>query len=237
MAQYYVPLHTTLFMPSGELEGLSAYFDCIPHYLFRTSSPRSSGTTTDTCVTSSAIRYGIDQSDILGRDREEAAEMLKNHLLWKSCTPDNLMSWTNSFLFAVQHAIWREETDRPASPPEKIYITSLDTRKTPRGAFLPATVLLEAFNIGSTGKLRHEYYHGEYLSQGTLSSNAIITTTLAELIDHGLYKLYPPFAEVRERDRLFLRVQQLRETFTETPEVPTDEEINNAQWLSAVCFI
>lgn len=224
-------------MPCGRLGGLSEYFDCIPHYLFRTSSPRSSGTTTRTFIASAAVKNHLDQSDILGRYWKEAVEMLKSHLLWQNRTDDNLTSWTNSFLFAAQHAIRREATDRPASTPESIYISILDTRKVPRGTFLPAVALLQAYNIESTGKLGHDYYYGEYLSQGRLSSDTIITTTLDKLIEYGLYELYPPFAEDSERRGLCLRVLQLRKTFTNTPTEPTDEEVKIAERISAGCFL
>lgn len=163
--------------------------------------------------------------------------MLKSHFLWQNRADDNLMSWTNSFLFAVQHAIRREETDRPASTPEQINISVLDTRKVSRKTFLPAVALLQAYNVESTGKLRHDYYYGEYLSQGKLSSDAVVTTTLGELIEYGLYELYPPFAEVSQRSRLCLRVLQLRETFTDTPKEPTDEEIKIAEKICVGCFL
>ncbi|KAI9788031.1 MAG: hypothetical protein M1835_002521 [Candelina submexicana] len=193
MAQDSEHLDTTVFMPHGRLGGLSEYLDCIPHYLFRTSSPRSNSTTTKTFtktfIASAAVKHHLDQSDILGRYWEEAVEMLKSHLLWQNRTNDNLTSWTNSFLFAAQHAIPREATDRPASTPESICISRLDTRKVPRGTFLPAVALLQAYNIESTDKLRHDYYYGEYLSQGRLSSDAIMTTTQDKLIAYGLYEL------------------------------------------------
>jgi hypothetical protein len=236
MAQDSEHLGTTVFMPHSGLGGLSEYVDCIPHYLFRTSSPRSCGTTTETCI-ASAVKHHLDQSDILSRDREEAVEMLESHFLWQNRMDDNLMSWTNSFLFAAQHAIHREATDRPASAPGSIYISILDTRQVPRGTFLPAVALLEAYNIESTGKLRRDYYYGEYLSQGRLSSDNIITTTLDKLIEYGLYRLYPPFAEVSERRRLCIRVLQLRQTFADTPKEPTHEEIEIAKTISVRCFL
>ncbi|OAL54019.1 hypothetical protein IQ07DRAFT_560609 [Pyrenochaeta sp. DS3sAY3a] len=237
MAQDIEHVDPTVFMPHGSLGGLSGYFDRIPHYLFRTSSPRSSGTTTETIVASAAVKHHLDQSDILGRYWEEAVEMLESHLLWQNRMDDNLMSWTNSFLFAAQHAIRREATDRPASAPESIYISILDTREFPRGTFLPAVALLQAYSIESTGKLRHDYYYGEYLSQGRLSGGTIMNTTLDKLIAHGLYRLYPPFADDSERSRLCLRVLQLRETFTDTPKESTHEEIKIAERISVGCFL
>jgi hypothetical protein len=131
MAKDCEGLDTTVFMPHGRLEGLSEYFDCVPHYLFRVSSPRSSGTTTHSLIESAAAKFNLDRSDVLGRPWEKAVDMLTSHLLWKNRTDDNLTSWTNSFLFAAQHAIRRQATDRPASKPESINITILNTRKVP----------------------------------------------------------------------------------------------------------
>ncbi|KAH7563710.1 hypothetical protein BM1_00757 [Bipolaris maydis] len=73
--------------------------------------------------------------------------------------------------------------------------------------------------------------------KGRLSSNTIITTTLDKLIEYGLYRLYPPFADVSERSRLCLRVLQLRETFTDILKEPTDEEVEIAQRISVGCFL
>jgi hypothetical protein len=105
MAQDYKHLDPTIFMPHSRLEGLSEYFNCIPHYLLRTSSPRSSSTTTKNLIASAAKKYGLDRSDILARHWEKAVEMLKSHLLWQNRTDNNLTSWTSSFLIAAQHAI------------------------------------------------------------------------------------------------------------------------------------
>jgi hypothetical protein len=207
MAKDCEGLDTTVFMPHGRLEGLSEYFDCVPHYLFRVSSPRSSGTTTHSLIESAAAKFNLDRSDVLGR------------------------------LFAAQHAIRRQATDQPASKPESINITILNTRKVPRGTFLPAVALLQAYNIESTGKLRHDYYHGEYLSQGRLYSDTIgTTTTLDNLTTYGLYELYPPFAEISQKTALCRRVLQLRETFMGIPKEPTNEEVAIAERISVCCF-
>ena len=219
-------------------EFLAQYFDSIPHYLFRTSSPRSNGSTSQTCVMSAAVKYDPNQDDLMARDKEEATEMLKMHLLWKDCANDNLVSWTSSLLFAVQHAIRRQATDRPASSPDSIYVTVLDTRKLPRNTFLPAIPLLQMMEIPSEGKLTHSFYHGEYLSQGKLDlcdSGATVRTTLEVLIRNGIYELYPPFADEGERTKLWRRVRDLRANFRRTPEAPSKAEIEHAERLSIAC--
>jgi hypothetical protein len=85
--------------------------------------------------------------------------------------------------------------------------------------------------------LGHDYYYGEYLLQGRLSSDTIITTTLDKLIEYSLYKLYPPFAEDLERRGLRLRILQPRKTFTNTLTEPTNKEVKIAERISAGCFL
>ena len=230
---------TTAFKPHDGLSGLAEYLDLVPHYLFRISSPRSSGMTTETSVVSEATKRGVDKGDILDQDREKAVKMLENHLLWRVNWNDNLMSWTSSFLFAMQHAIRREVTDIPSSAPESIQVWVLDARKVPRGSFLPAVALLRAYNIKSEGKLEHEYYYGEYLSQGRMNvpHDAMVMTTLKALVDHGLYKLYPPFAVETKKKQLCRRVLQLRDTFKHVPERPTREEVSLAEKICVGCFL
>jgi hypothetical protein len=97
--------------------------------------------------------------------------------------------------------------------------------------------LLQAYNIESTGKLRQDYYYSEYLSQGRLYSDTIVTTSLDKLIAYGLYKLYPPFAKVAQKRQLCLRVLQLRKTFRDTPKEPTDKDIMIAERIADSCFL
>lgn len=229
----------TVFEPRDSFQCLTRHSDHIPHYLIRTSSPRSSGVTTNALVASSAVEHKTSRVDIFSRDRQDAINMLESHLLWEARTNDNLVSWTSSFLFATQHAIRRERTDWPPSAPGSIYVSIVDTRKLPRGSFFPAVALLEAYNIKSKGKLKHDYYHGEYLSQGRMdvAGGAIVTTTLEALIDHGLYELYPPFADEAKKSLLYRRVLELRQSFKSTPEVPTPDEIRFAQAISVGCFL
>lgn len=121
------------------------------------------------------------------------------------------------------------------STPEKIHTSVLDTRELARETFLPAVALLQGYNMESMDELRYEYY-GEYLSQGRLSSDGVVTTTLGELIAYGLYNLYPPFADVVERNSFWSRVLQLRKAFTGPPKELIGEEVETAQTISQGCF-
>ncbi|KAF2867146.1 hypothetical protein BDV95DRAFT_611017 [Massariosphaeria phaeospora] len=232
----------TVFQPQGSFEDLVEHFDSIPHYLFRTSSPQSAGNTTETYIESEAVKLNLDQRDLLRLDRAKAVAMLRNHLLWsKNHRSDNLISWTSSFLFAVQHGIRRQATGHPYQEFSEIKISILDTRKVPRGTFLPAVALLNAYGFKSQGRLAHKYYCGEYLSQGRLDLGGergiMETTTLESFINHGLFELYPPFADKNYETLLCSRVLQLREVFRSPPEVPNSEEISLAQSISVGCFL
>lgn len=51
-----------------------------------------------------------------------------------------------------------------------------------------------------------------------------------------MYELYPRFAEVEERKKLWLRVQQFRKAFDYGTESLTKEEIEVAENISSHCF-
>jgi hypothetical protein len=229
----------TLFQPRNDPNRFDEHFDRIPRFLFRTWSPRSKGTTASTCVKSEAAKHKCPTTDILQLENITiAGKKLENHLCWEKKT-SNLVSWTSSFIFAIQHAIRMTTGARYQTPsePSEIRIAILDTRSVPRGSLLPAVALLEAFDIRSCGKLRHDYYYGEYLSQGCmdLSENRMSTMTLQVLIDHGLYDVYPAFAVEREKESLCKRVRFLRSLFRDSPKVPTREELSKVEAIANFC--
>ncbi len=215
MLTYTGDIRATLFVPSDDQPDISSHLDQIPRFLFRTHSPKSSGKTTPSFVqsTGSSHRY----VDVLHQNKIFAKAMIERHLtIWTPSKEDNFMSWTSSLLFALQHAIRREATDfNPESATEHVKISILDTSKVPRETFMPAVALLEAYNIPSCGKLRHDYYQGEYLSQGRLDipEGAMETTTLESLQRHGLFDFFPQFSDEEEKKRLCNRVRDLRLPF------------------------
>lgn len=233
----------TLFEPIGGLAHLNEHLDRVPRFLFRTYAPRTNGISNDTCMASAAVRNGLNKADVLRREPKDAAWMLENHLLWKDLGNDNLTSWTSSLLWCLQHAIRRSVTDKPRPSLSDIHVCVLSTRKVPRGTFLPAVALLKAFGIPDEGKLKHDYYRGEYLSQGEMNMTELerplsgTVTTLQNLIDHGLYELYPPFADEDQQTRLWLRVNDFRETFKQVPAPPTPIEIDTAYSIAHACFL
>jgi hypothetical protein len=226
-----------LFEPNGELQHLVTCFDQIPQYLFRTYAPASNGKSNEISIISSAVYQKKDSKDLLSLDTGRAASMLEDHLLWRKFHSDNLMSWTNSFLFAIQHGIHRHAKDWDHPKLSEIRICVLDTRKCPQGSFLPAVALLKTFRVPSSGKLSHDYYHGEFISQGVLTvPDRSVTTSLEALVENGLYRIFPPFADSDRKYQLYNRVVELRSTFSEPPVPTAVEDIERARLLAVSCF-
>lgn len=225
------------FEPQGDLQHLEKQFDRIPNVLYRTYSPQSSGCSNENWVISPATLYGSDEDkrDLLSFEKNTAASKLRQHLWWKGDGSDNLMSWTSSLIFAIQHALYRSKTDFRDVDKSLIHICVLDTRKVPRGAFLPAVALLRALNVPKDPKHKHEYYHGEYLSQGMLDiEKGSSTTSLGDLIKHGLYDLFPSFEN--ENRWLWKEVKGFRDRFRENPLEATEEELKLARSIAKSCF-
>lgn len=220
------------FQPSADLASLDRSLDYVPRYLFRAYIPRSNGSTTATAVVAPAANRSRPYSptpegdiDLLQLPREKAASILWNHLEWKNQPDDNLMSWTSSLFFAIQHGLYRrhKDGDRPAL--SEVRICVVDTRKFPRGAFVKDLDLMKAYvdnkDIGLYLKLRlgkAGYYYGEYLSQGRLDiENRSRHTSIGLLVELGLYDVEPRFQD--KQDILAKRVVELRQPFKLEPRI------------------
>ncbi|KAF2834314.1 hypothetical protein M501DRAFT_1061826 [Patellaria atrata CBS 101060] len=228
-----------LFEPRTNLRSLKAHFDKVPPYLFRTHCENSNGKSNEHAIISSAADIDSDCSDVMGQDEKKIAKMLMNHLLWKNRWDDNFMSWTSSFFFTVQLGLYRARTDRINRPTfDALFITVIDTRKCPQGTFLPAEAMCQAYQLPDEGKLTHRYYRGEYLSQSHLNIfQASKTVSFQDLIDHGLFDLFPEFGDQTSHDKLYHRVTFLRRNFTRSQKrSATDEEIRLAINLATSCF-
>ncbi|KAK1771475.1 hypothetical protein QBC33DRAFT_565639 [Phialemonium atrogriseum] len=106
-----------------------------------------------------------------------AADMLWNHMNWKDLKDDNLVSWTTSLIFAVQHGLRRVKMDRGKPDLSDVRICIVDTRDFPRGTFIKDLDILEAYSdlpdIRSFLRLRQsQYYFGEYSPRGVCRSLA-----------------------------------------------------------------
>lgn len=233
-----------LFEPGDRFRHLTDNYHATPQYLFRAFSPRSNGINSPTRIASAAVQFDRDTSDILTRDRDDAMIMLEEHLLWKNDDEDNLVSWTPSLIFALQLALYRAEKDIPPYPAERIYICMLPTRLFPDRTFMSARGLLEAYGVKNEEKLKHEYHDHEFLSQGEIrlpehgsATLAQFMTTFAQMKQHGLHDIFPPY-DPWEEPTLFIRVSELRTEFedAEGPMHPTMKEIHAAEAISTSCF-
>ncbi|TDZ67545.1 hypothetical protein CTRI78_v002786 [Colletotrichum trifolii] len=240
-----------LFRPEQNERALVADLANIPRYLFRVHAPSTRGRTTNNEVTSVAAldEYDYATSDMLSWDFEDAADMLRDHLTSWSREGDNLMSWSSSFLFALHYALYhiaRNATDNASNT--RIYV--VDTMGMAVGSFLPDLGLIDYFVYWDSGAppsmrlsklqwLRRstEYNFGEYLCQGTLSiAGRATSTSLQNLINHGLLGLVPELAEPNGRLELAKRVYSLREDLFSLPSRPTKVETRTALVIAQGCF-
>lgn len=184
----------------------------IPRYLFRTYSPKSDGATNPTWAMSVDASRGWEGCDVdlFAQDEDEVAYMLNQHLRWwpKDHCMDNLVSWTSSLLFALQHAIYKRQNPRDGSEWHEIQLCVIDTTKFPSGAFIRDIDLMRSF-AGINEKLDNQrqlregvrrprdtglYYFGEYLSQGALRvKDKCSIVSMDKIFDCGLSLLQPHF--------------------------------------------
>lgn len=242
----------TLFCPPPSLATKFANNDTVPPYLFRTFDTKSSGRNDGSVIASIASVLGSHESsriDILTLPQARATDLLHEHLTKKCFSgdeSDNLMSWTSSLLFAIQYAIWRSEIGQSSTANVKICV--VDTRKFPRGQFVQDICLLKAYHetarhMGDPARDffnfrlgRDEYYNGEYLSQGAVHlKDRSCTVSLNELIQAGLFQLYPDFAAAGSGRQWTNRVRELRQNWS-IEQRTTDQEIRHALCVARTCF-
>lgn len=138
------PNGPTLFYPPASLHDKSISLN-VPKYLFRTFDAASSGRNDQSTIASTASKYKSQdrtRTDILSLEKNEAARLLRIHLtkkLFEGGAQDNLMSWTSSFLVAIQYAIYRAHIGRRHESDVKIY--AVDTNKFPLGPKVKRTTI------------------------------------------------------------------------------------------------
>jgi hypothetical protein len=213
------------FRPGPDLPTLDRSLDYIPRYLFRTYVPTSNGSTNQSVVEAPGFNSVNGHVDLLRLPWDKAASMLWGHLEWTNRKDDNLMSWTSSLLFAVQHGHYRHRTDKDKPDYSDIRICIVDTRKFPRGTFAKDLELMKVFlgddKVRSFRNMRlghGGYYFGEYLSQGRLNiESRSAHTSLRLLLDMGLYDLEPRFQHEESGLPNAKRVVALRQPFKASP--------------------
>ena len=223
-----VPAGPTLFYPPANNISQFLHFEYLPQYLFRTFDSGSSGTNNESVIASQASTARPpkrERIDLLTLSKSEVIESLRMHFE-KGCFDanytDNLMSWTSSFLFAIQYAIWRNQWRSKWD----IKICVVDTRLFAEGQFAGAAWLIESFQpihrmrASIRKSFQHhlgdsEYYNGEYLSQGRVHiANRSCVTSLKLLEEAGLFQLYPDL-NVSGNTEWTKRVRALREAWSD----------------------
>ncbi|CAG9990130.1 unnamed protein product [Clonostachys byssicola] len=252
----------TLFFPpaassaGGLMEGPP--FEDIPRYLFRVFDSKSSGKTDDNIVASAMSVCGNPERsriDILSLETHSASEMLYNHLVkgsFDGSASDNLMSWSSSLMCAIQYAIWRSHIGNLS--PGEVRVCAIDTEKFPPGQFVRDMTLLKAFNNTELSEDQKqffrfrlenpEYDNGEYLSQGVVNhgiSRRVVnfggqscTFSLQDLVEGGLYELYPEFGDTAFGGLWETRVRDLRSSW-DTEQEMTRQEIYHAFNIARNC--
>lgn len=130
------------------------------------------------------------------------------------------MSWSSSLLFVIQYAIYRGHKFRRSL--QDVKILAIDTTAFPLGQFARDLWLFRKCQSTNDGNpamqrlvdLRNScaYDSGEYLSQGTLNHKGrSCMMSLSDLIDAGLYELYPDFQDDDGARKWSSRVKELRE--------------------------
>lgn len=206
------------FQPQGDLQILESKFAHVPPFLFRTYFLAPHSNSSHNFVRSAAIWTGRNDGDLLGRDMEMAKCMLEKHLLRRASTEDNLISWTDSIVVAIDQAICKLRSDTRVVA-ANIRVCVVDTRRVDHGIFLPANALMDALLVPNEGNFKRQNYDSEYVSQGELDIRGKSSaTTLHELLERGLYKAFPPFNlhGTSPKKPSFVRARDLYKAFQET---------------------
>ncbi|PWY87813.1 hypothetical protein BO94DRAFT_55236 [Aspergillus sclerotioniger CBS 115572] len=150
------------------------------------------------------------------------------------------MSWTSSLLFALQYGLYRHTMDRSKPDLDEILLFILDTRGFAEGTFIKDLDIINFFktptnDLASFSGLRYgrpgnkpRHYFGEYLTQDELNiQGKCATVSMQQMIDLGLFELYPRLGNEDEWNSLANRVLKLRKSFTYSPST-TPAEVQKA---------
>ncbi|KAI4907235.1 hypothetical protein J4E90_009737 [Alternaria incomplexa] len=240
------PNGPTLFYPPTSFDSHWLKFEDIPQYLFRIFDAAILGTDGVVHSIESSIEpEGNSRTDLLSLRNDRATTLLHAHLK-KTCfsrETDNLTSWTSSLLFAIQYALYRRQCGQGNASEYKI--CAADTRKFPQGQFARDIWLIQKYESDGVGQAQDffnfrlkfvDYYNGEYLSQGAVSiADRSCVTSLKQLEEAGLFKLYPEFEDATGRTLWARRVLELRRDWSEERGTGK-KEIKLALQVARTCF-
>lgn len=163
--------------------------------------------------------------------------MIGIHLLWRDLEFDQLLSWTTSLLFAIEHALGRRARGETG-----IKIAMIDTRKAYSyidgkrvpAAFYPALDVRDAFEVHEwrgwgdqrSQDLRPRRFTHELLSTGTVHVDEDEMSHISlqnDVINKGFFEVFPEFQvdASYEPSKLYTRLVALRKTLF--PAVASEE--------------
>lgn len=138
-----------------------------------------------------------------------ARAQLRQHLAWTKFIDDEFISWTSSLLWALQFAVRKTKK----STEHELRVCVLDTSRFHTSTFFSAPHLIQYFRLSEYSDIIDKYHTTEYLAHGSLNvRNCSSTVSLACLRENGLFDLMPELDEEHWKQRLFLRVRNLRWT-------------------------
>ncbi|KAF2160608.1 hypothetical protein M409DRAFT_28995 [Zasmidium cellare ATCC 36951] len=241
----------TIFWPLSMFDPYDGKVSRPPRYLFRFFDSQSFGRTDDTVVASMASIHkqaAVSRIDLLNVDKAMATQMLHSHIDLAMGSfgghADNLMSWSSSLLFAIQGAIYR--CDRTGRDPRDMKILVVDTHLFPMGQFFRDLWVFKRLKCAQSDhprlrqlvewRVSNVWDSGGWFSQGTLNHQGrSCTTSLQQLIDAGLYYLYPEFEESDGATLWTKRTDELRGAWS-FPHPTYHEEVDFAFDIASACF-
>ena len=215
----------------------------VPRYLFRVFSPGSDGMNDATGFASMAkSNNNFETRSLAQLERPDARNMLKDHVLWQSWrsrSDDLLISFTSSFLFALQHCVRKIATGRDTTR-HNCHISIIDTSMFPEGTFTWTVELLKEYHLDEMEHpyLLQMYHEAEYLAQYQLAviPDAGVTVSFEELVTKGdLFQIAPELEDKAYEKLLWRRLQQLRASWYREEEGITSKHVERALNL-ALCF-
>lgn len=221
------------------LQGQNVLTTSVPRYLFRVDSPGSDGLNDEIGFFCQAYIHDVEIIETLeDLEWEDARLMVKDHVLWHSWRhreDDILISFTPSFLFAVQHCIRKIAKCRKTTR-ENCFITIIDTRQYPKETFHWTVYLLLKYDLSEIDdkNLAHRYHEGEYLAEHkvfTYHPEAACRVSFARL-DSILYGIAADLNDPTHKDQLVVALNTFRWNWYAQEQVISDADISQAYALA-----
>ncbi|CAD0014091.1 unnamed protein product [Aureobasidium pullulans] len=199
----------------------------LPPYLFRCFSDASASSGSRTSIGPRALPKRFDSHTI---------EVLSCHLRWGRELDSEFVSWTESILVALVHAIRRKEGMARDDPGTGVYLAILDTKLAIQQAPIYHTgAILDAFGFSKEGYFKRDKFSSEFLSHGWITNEPGVQrfglAAIEELLHRHFYRVFEPFQNPDRR--LWQRMDEVRQKFSH--QVVTHTGLHNIAHM-ARCF-